>query len=201
MTQPAREVELKAVVPDLRRARRTVEEAGGRLVFAGRLEDRRYDAANRTLAARDEVLRLRTYRNADGARAQLDWKGPTRVADGFKVRDELTTDVSDPEALATMLARLGYSVIREIDRDVAQYLVNGTTVRFERYPRMDTLVEVEGTPEGIEDCIRILDIPRSGFTSARLPDFVREYESRTGLRAALSERELAGEYRYSIRDA
>lgn len=201
MTQPTREVELKAVVEDLRQARHAVEEAGGRSVFAGRLEDRRYDSANHALAGRDEVLRLRTYRNAEGAHAHLDWKGRTQVVNAFKVRDELTTQVTDPDALATMLDRLGYVVIREIDRDIAQYILNGTTIRFERYPRMDTLVEVEGTPDGIEAAIAAMRIPRSSFTTERLPDFVRSYESRTGLRAALSQRELAGEYRYSVKDA
>lgn len=199
--QPTMEVELKAVVPDLRQSRRSVEEAGGKLLFAGRLEDRRYDVAAHTLAQRDEVLRLRIYRNAEGAHAHLDWKGATRVVDAFKVRDELTTGVSDPDALASMLAYLGYAVIREIDRDIAQYSLAGTVIRFERYPRMDTLVEVEGTVEGIEASIKVLEIPRSEFTVSRLPDFVRAYETRTGLRAALSQRELAGEYRYSVRDA
>ncbi|MGI9091516.1 MAG: class IV adenylate cyclase [Gemmatimonadaceae bacterium] len=201
MTQTTREVELKAVVEDLRQARHAVESSGGRLVFAGRLEDRRYDSASHALAGRDEVLRLRTYRNAQGSHAHLDWKGPTQVVDAFKVRDELTTELTDPDALATMLDHLGYVVIREIDRDIAQYVLNETTIRFERYPRMDTLVEVEGTPDGIEAAIAVMDIPRSSFTAQRLPDFVRVYESRTGLRAALSQRELAGEYRYSVRDA
>ncbi|MGI8509257.1 MAG: class IV adenylate cyclase [Gemmatimonadaceae bacterium] len=201
MTNPTREVELKAVVHDLRQTRHTVEDAGGRLVFAGRLEDRRYDSADHTLAARDEVIRLRTYRNSEGSHAHLDWKGPTQVVDTFKVRDELTTGVSDPDALAAMLGHMGYVVIREIDRDIVQYVLYGTTIRFERYPRMDTLVEVEGTPDGIEAAILVLGIERSSFTTERLPDFVRAYESRTGLRAALSERELAGEYRYSVRDA
>lgn len=201
MTQPTREVELKAVVEDLRQARHAVEDAGGRMAFAGRLEDRRYDSANHALAGRDEVLRLRTYRNAEGAHAHLDWKGPTQVVDAFKVRDELTTQITDPDALATMLDHLGYVVIREIDRDIAQYILSDTTIRFERYPRMDTLVEVEGTPDGIEAAIAVMGIPRPRFTTERLPDFVRAYESRTGLRAALSQRELAGEYRYSVKDA
>jgi len=57
-----REVELKAAVPDLDAARGCVERAGARLVYEGRLEDRRYDAAGRSLAAHDNVLRMRAYR-------------------------------------------------------------------------------------------------------------------------------------------
>ena len=57
------EVELKSVVDDLPRRRAAVEAAGGVLVFSGRLEDRRYDTADRALTARDHVLRVRVYRD------------------------------------------------------------------------------------------------------------------------------------------
>lgn len=198
---PTREVELKAVVEDMRAARHAVEAAGGRLVFSGRLEDRRYDTRDRALVARDLVVRLRIYRTATSVTAHLDWKGPTQVVEGFKVREELTTGITDPDALASMLEHLGYAVVREIDRDIAQYAIGDTTIRFERYPRMDTLVEVEGSPEGIERVIAITGIPRSAFSALRLPDFVRAYETRTGVRAALCQRELSGDYRYSVRNA
>lgn len=199
--QPTREVELKAVVEDMRAARRAIEARGARLVFSGRLEDRRYDTGDRALVTRDFVLRLRTYRTERSVEAHLDWKGPTHVEGGFKVREELTSGITDPDALAAILEHLGYGVVREIDRDIAQYGLGDTVIRFERYPRMDTLVEVEGSPEGIERAIEALEIPRATFSTERLPDFVRAYEARTGVRAALCTRELAGDYRYSVKNA
>ena len=197
-----REVELKSVVPDLGEARRRVEEAGGVLTFVGRLEDRRYDTADRRLAGQDHVLRLRVYHDgAAPSRAFLDWKGATRYDAGYKVREELSTGADDPMALAEMLLRLGYILTREIDRDIAQYELRGTIVRFERYPRMDTLVEVEGTPDGIEAAISSSGLPREGFTAERLPAFVTRFEERTGERAALCDRELRGDYRFRADDA
>lgn len=196
----AREVELKGVVPDLEGAVARVVAAGGVAGFAGRLEDRRYDSPDRALALRDHVLRLRVYRGGiiDG---RLDWKGPTTYVDGYKVREEHSVTVGDPDELATMLTRLGYVVTREIDREIRQFTLHGAVVRFERYPRLDDLVEVEGAPAAIEAAIRILGLPRATFTTGRLPDFVRDYELRTGARAALCDRELAGDYRYSATDA
>ena len=196
-----REVELKSVVEDEAAARARLEAAGGTLVFAGRLEDRRLDTADRALAKRDHVLRLRVYRGAAAVRASLDWKGPTTYDGGYKVREELSTDASDPDALSSMFARLGYVVTREIDRQIVQYAWRDATVRFERYPRMDTLVEVEGAPAAIEAAIGALGLPRAGFTSERLPQFVRRFEARTGTRAAICDRELAGAYPYEPDDA
>jgi len=188
-----REVELKSVVHDEAACRRRVENAGAQVVFAGRLEDRRYDTKDRRLTTSDEVLRVRTYAGDGGVRATLEWKGPTRVEGGYKVRDEIVANTTDPSALAGILERLGYTVIGEVDRDVVQYAFARATVRFERYPRMDALVEVEGPPDDIEQAIDALGMPRAGFSAERLPAFVARFEARTGERAALNRRQVAND--------
>jgi predicted adenylyl cyclase CyaB len=187
------EVELKSVVDDVDRRRANVERAGATVVYAGRLEDRRWDTPDRALLGKDHVLRVRTYRNDAGVRAELDWKGPTRREGGYKLRDELETKVGDPDALGEILAALGYEVSIAIDREIVQYDLEGTMIRFEHYPRMDDLVEVEGEPEDIERAIAALGLPRDGFNTDRLPDFVRRYEERTGARALISDADLTGE--------
>lgn len=189
----AREVELKSVVDDLARCRAAVEAAGGRLVFEGRLEDRRYDGADRRFATTDLVLRLRVYRTAQDVRAVLDWKGPTQLEDGYKVREEISTGVGDPEIMHRILVEMGYVVTREIDRTIAQYELDQATVRFESYPRMDDLVEVEGDPEHIERAIAVLGLPREGFTTDRLAAFGERFLHRTGELPATSFRELRGD--------
>jgi predicted adenylyl cyclase CyaB len=187
------EVELKSVVDDLERRRAAAEAAGATLVFAGRLEDRRYDTADRALTARDQVLRVRVYRDAHATRTELDWKGPTRREEGYKLREELETNVEDGDVLVAILGHMGYEVTIAIDREIVQYDLGGAMVRFERYPRMDTLVEVEGTPTQIESAIEAIGLARDGFTSERLPDFAARFEARTGTRAALSYAALAGD--------
>ena len=196
-----REVELKSVVGDIEAARAAVERAGGKLVFEGALIDLRYADNAGEMLRNDHVLRLRVY-DSDGTReGHLDWKGPTRYEDGYKVREELSTSAGDPDALAVILANLGYVVVREIERRIVQYSLNGATVRFEEYPRMDALVEIEGAPDDIERAIEATGLSRSEFSSGRLTDFVARFEARTGQHAALSSRELAGEYRYRAGDA
>jgi predicted adenylyl cyclase CyaB len=198
------ELELKAVVPDLADARQRVERAGGNLTFGGKLADRRYDRSDMSLAASDHVLRIRVYRNEAGAvlSASIDWKGPTSIDRGYKVREEIDSDIrGDPENLERILERLGFVVSMQIDRDIWQYDVHGAVVRFERYPRMDDLVEIEGDTDVIEQAIVSLGIPREACTPERLPDFVRRFEQRTGQRAALSNAELSGDVRYDASNA
>jgi adenylate cyclase class IV len=192
-----REVELKSIVPDPGGTAAALRACGAALVLDGRLSDARYDTPERTLTARDHVLRLRVFAGVPEDRASLDWKGPTGYDGPYKVREEFSTAVGDAAAAAHMLGGLGYEVIREIDRHIAQFDLCGATVRLERYPRMDALVEVEGEPAAIEAAITAMGLPRAGFTSERLRDFVLRFEARTGKRAALCDRELAGDYRYS----
>ncbi|HLA91260.1 MAG TPA: CYTH domain-containing protein [Gemmatimonadaceae bacterium] len=196
-----REVELKSVAPAPDAVVAALLAAGAERTFEGRLADRRYDTTARSMLPQDLVLRLRVYASGGQTRATLEWKGPTEYERGYKVREEFGADVSDPAAMAAMLERLGYVVIVEIDRDIAQFRCRGATVRIERYPRMDVLVEVEGAPDAIEAAIAATGLAREGFTAERLPDFVRRYEERTGERAALCDRELAGDYRYSAANA
>jgi adenylate cyclase class IV len=204
------EVELKCVVADEAASRARLEAAGGRLVEEGRLVDLRYDLPGYPLASRDEVLRVRAFDAFDafdasgGAaarRASIDWKGPAHYDGGYKVRQELSVAFGDADTLDAILRRAGFVVTREIEREVAVYRLSGAVVRFERYPRMDVLVEVEGAPDAIERAIVATGLPREGFSVARLADFAAAYERRTGERAALCARELDGAVPYRAEDA
>lgn len=196
-----REVELKGVAVDERAMREALDRAQAARGFSGSMIDRRYDTPSFALWSRDEVLRIRITGNGATARARLDYKSAASYPDGFKVRDEIGTGVEDAEVLGRILGHLGFVVTREIEREVDVYELDGATVRFERYPRLDVLVEVEGAPDAIERAIAILGVPRATFTSERLVDFVRRYEARTGQRAALCARELRGDYPYRLDDA
>lgn len=186
----ADELELKAVVPDPDALRARLRASGGRERFRGRMSDRRFDRAGE-LAARDEVLRVRSFRHPDGhIEAILGWKGPARVsADGYKQREELELPIAPgglPAAPEAFLAALGYDVVHAIDREVEIYELGGATVRLERYPDMDLLLEVEGAPAAIEVAILATGIVRGAFTADSLADFARRFEVRTGRPAVLA---------------
>ena len=194
-----REVELKGVCDDLAARRQTIEKAGATLTYNGRLLDKRYDIESRELAGRDEVLRLRRYEGGGSTKTFLDWKGPTETHDVYKIREEISTSVDDFVALERIFDKLGFIVTMEVDREIVQYELAGATIRFESYPRMDVLVEVEGEPGAIENAIEALGMSRGEFTSERLPTFVSKFEQRTGVRAAICDRELGGDY--GLRDS
>ena len=196
-----RETELKAVVPDEAACVAHLLDAGATMVLSGRIEDRRYDYPDRRLTNRDIVLRLRVYRDAEGAQVSLDWKGAASFENGFKHRVELNFAISDAGQMAGILRALGFVVTRAIDRTVQLLQLGEAVLRIERFPRMDTLLEVEGPEGAIETAIRASGIPRSAFVADRLYMFVQRYQVRTGGRAAISDDESNGHYAFPLEDA
>lgn len=182
------ELELKAVIPDADMLRERLLAAGAEARFRGRMSDRRYDKDGE-LRRRDEVLRVRRYRAPDGqVEWVLGWKGRKRRArGGYKVREEIELPVVGSESPEAFLAALGYEVVHAIDREIEVYALAGATLRFERYPRMDRLLEVEGDPDAIERAIAATGLDRSSFTADSLTAFARRYKARTGKRAILAD--------------
>ena len=196
-----RETELKAGVPDESACLARMLAAGAISVSDGRLEDRRYDYPDRRLTMKDLVLRLRVQWNGTASNATLDWKGAATFEGGYKHRDETSLRIGDPAQMASILEALGFEVTRAVDRNVRVLQLGDATVRFERFPRMDTLLEVEGPESAIEEAIRVSGLPREAFNADRLYQFVQRYEARTGQRAAICDAELRGEYRYPLENA
>lgn len=191
----ASELELKAVIADPAALRRSLGAAGAMRRFRGRMDDRRLDRGGELLA-RDEVLRVRRWQpETDGEpRAEVAWKGPKSVnLAGYKRREELECDASDPAVLFRLFSRLGYEVIHGMDRFVEVWALGDTTLRLEWYPRMDVLLEIEGSPAGIETAIAALGLDRSACTAEALAVFAERYAARTGVAAILDEAGLQGQ--------
>jgi adenylate cyclase class IV len=176
------------VVPDPAELRQRLLANGARPGFAGLMLDRRFDHAGELLA-RDEVLRVRLFRQADGNEtAWLGWKGPTGTTpEGYKSRRELEFAVQgDGASPAELLEALDFQESLRIDRYVEYYELGDTSLRLEWYPRMDVLLEVEGSGAGIERALRVTGLPRSEFSADSLTAFATRFEVRTGLPALLS---------------
>ena len=181
-------------MPDPEAVRERLLRSGARLGFAGVMTDVRYDR-NGELASRDEVLRLRLFRGAAGARAVIGWKGPVTISPGgLKTRRELEYEITSgrasPEAFPEAL---GYLPVHTIERYVEYYELGTAEARLEWYPRMDTLIEIEGDAEGIDAAIRATGMPRTAFTPEALSAFSGRYALRTGSAAAMTLAELGPE--------
>ncbi len=186
------ELELKAVVADPTLLEGRLRAAGAVPGFRGLMADRRFDRDG-TLLARDEVLRIRRFLADDGTGyAVLGWKGPVAVEGGYKRRQEHELATPDGAEAEAVVEALGYAPVHAVDRRVVYYDLAGAVVRIEWYPRMDCLVEVEGTPEAIERAVGAMGLDRAAFSPDALAAFVTRFEARTGQVAAVSVAALNG---------
>lgn len=183
------------MVPDPAALRKRLLDGGAQPGFRGMLVDIRYDR-NGELVARDEVLRIRRFRaEGVGEDTVLGWKGPTGVsADGHKERRELEFSVHSGHARPEeLLVALRFAPVHTVERYVEYYEAGSTTIRIEWYPRMDTLVEIEGDAAGITDGIRLSGLPAESFCADALVGFVARYQQRTGKPAILAQADLGKE--------
>ncbi|HEV8599493.1 MAG TPA: hypothetical protein VGQ69_09050 [Gemmatimonadales bacterium] len=157
--------------------------------------DRRFDRGGE-LFSRDEVLRLRVFRDAQGSeKFQLGWKGPTAVTrEGYKARRELEYEIRPAELPPDELLKvLGFEEIHRIDRYVEYFLLGSAAIRLEWYPRMDVLIEIEGDAAAIEAALLASGLPRSDFSADPLAAFAARYAARTGRPAVLALTQGDGE--------
>ena len=148
--------------------------------FRGRLSQQ----APRLLAENADV--------ADHVRERIRTEGPLSALD-FERKQGATTDWFGMPTNTVRAVLEAYTVTGVMPasfafpaRDIEIWRLGNATARLERYPRMDTLVEVEGEPSAIEQVVALSGIPRSEFTAEPLVEFVRRFEARTGVPAELS---------------
>lgn len=130
------EFEMKARVPpgllDALRARL------GLPLAVERHADAYYAHPARDFARTDEALRV----SRRGERVELTYKGPKLDA-RTKARKELTLPVSDAATLEDMLASLGFTRVRVVEKTRAHHHVEGFDVALDDVPGLGAFVELE----------------------------------------------------------
>lgn len=181
------EREIKAIVTDPAAVAARLVSAGATREFRGLMTDRRFDR-DWALTAKEEVLRLRRYHAEDRPpRVVLGWKGPVAIERDAKLREEIEVETTGD--IDGLLRALGYHEVHVIDRFVEIYRHGDAVVRLEWYPRMDVLIEVEGSEPAIAATVAVLGIPRAAYSADALTAFVARYRLAGG-NPALSLAEL-----------
>lgn len=148
------EIEIKLPVTDLESVRARLNAEGARPVSPVHFESNDlFDDDAGTLAARGCALRLRRT----DRRATLTWKGPARLQDGTKRREERETEVSDPAEADRILAAIGFGRRFRYEKKREEWSLEECVVALDETP-IGRFVEVEGDPAAIRRVLRRLDL-------------------------------------------
>ncbi|MBI1282087.1 MAG: CYTH domain-containing protein [Anaerolineaceae bacterium] len=147
------ETEVKLYVPDLAAVQQKLVAAGAELT-APRVYERnvRYDNKERTMTPHGMVVRLR-----QDSRVRLTYKDDGTFENGVVSRFEAEVEVSDFDAMETILGKLGYTPYLVYEKYRTTYEMDGAEVVLDEMP-YGNFVEIEGDREAIERIISGLDL-------------------------------------------
>jgi adenylate cyclase class 2 len=136
------EVEIKARVGNTKaiRERLLLRHASP----SGRVHERDvyYNAPDRDFAATDEALRLR-YTDQG---CLLTYKGPKVKDYRLKAREELNTGVEAGPVVETILVRLGYRRVAEVEKWREYFDYRGASVSLDEVKGLGDFIEIEASP-------------------------------------------------------
>jgi len=168
------ETEIKFWIENLPSIRRRLKAAGFRCVTPRTHEHNTlYDLPGLVLRERGQLLRLRKYGKIWTLTHKA--KGSTK---SHKRRVETETQVADGEAMAAILATLGFRPTFEYEKYRAEWTEGKGVVVLDETP-LGTLGEIEGPPAWIDAAARTLGIERSAYVTATYAELFFEWKRRT----------------------
>ena len=139
------ETEIKLKVASTEAAREALARIGAARTRARHIEDNLlFDFEERVLRGRGHVLRLRET----PAGAVLTFKGPYRVEDGCKSREEIEAGSPDGSALRAILHRLDFVPVFRYQKYREAYAWKGQEIVLDETP-IGIFLEIEGDAAGI----------------------------------------------------
>jgi adenylate cyclase class 2 len=164
---------------DAQEARALIEQRGYGVSVPRTLEsDQLFDLPSAALRQSDRILRLRKTISPDGTkRAMVTYKGPA-TRDGYKSREEIEFDASDPDTFTLVLDRLGY-------QPTFRYEKFRTQLRAASEPGLITIdetpigiyLELEGPQDWIDSTAARVGLPAGEFLTVSYAALYREYRA------------------------
>lgn len=185
------EIEIKYPGVDLAALRRRLLDMGAH--SRGMVIERNvvFDTPGRALLGARCLLRLRWCENGtgDSDQALLTYKrpAPDDGVDGCKRQEEIETDLTNGDAMRTILATLGYEAAFSYDKTREICLLDNVAVCLDRLPFGDEdaplyeVAELEGDEDAIRALAVRLELPAASASAANYHDLHRQWRAEHGL--------------------
>jgi adenylate cyclase class 2 len=188
-----KEREIKLRIGDLAALRRALKRLGARVVRP-RLHERNvlFDTPERSLAGREQLLRIRTEVLAQGdrkigLRCLVTFKRPLMSVESsqkgarHKVREEIELEVSDPRTLAAIFEGLGMRSWFQYEKFRTTFCLpasnawaKGLLIELDETP-MGIFLELEGPANAIDRAAKALGFETRDYVLANYTAIYRDY--------------------------
>jgi adenylate cyclase class 2 len=160
-------------------ARALIEQRGYAVSSPRTLEsDQLFDLPSAALRQSDQILRLRKTISPEGtAHAMVTYKGPA-TRDGYKSREEIEFDVSDPDTFTLVLDRLGYQPVFRYEKFRTQLRAASESgiVTIDETP-IGIYLEIEGPQDWIDSTAARLGLPKAQFLTVSYAKLYRDFRA------------------------
>jgi adenylate cyclase, class 2 len=134
------ESEVKLRVPDPEQGRKTVLRIGALPMEPRHFEDNIFiDDGTGSVLGRGSLLRIRRV----GDKGVLTFKGPRKVVEGIKTREEIEVALPDPDTVERLFAALGYKPIFRYQKYREVFRWRDVEIVLDETP-IGTYLEIEG---------------------------------------------------------
>ncbi len=151
------EKEIKIKVDSLEEIEERVKSSGGILVSDCFEKNYLFDR-NDELFHRGEALRLRSFCD----KAKLTFKGKRVKSRDYKIREEIETHVSDFDAMAEILKRLGFKESFYYEKRRKNYRLGECLISLDNTP-LGKFVEIEASEEIIDAVASMLGFSKKDY--------------------------------------
>lgn len=150
----ALEIEIKVKVDSLDYIRERLLKNNCNLIADQDEYDIYFNAPHKDFAVTDEALRLRCVKNQKCGKvmpANITYKGKKIGKEGFKAREEIIVDVSNPEEFTKILERLNFVKTAEVVKHREIYQCKDAIVTLDNLIGVGTYSEIEASAELSEE--------------------------------------------------
>jgi adenylate cyclase, class 2 len=154
------ESEIKLRVPEAAAARETLARIGATIRLPRHFEDNLlFDDARGTLRAAGRIVRLR---RRDPGEALVTYKGPKKVVEGIRTREEVESSIGDATALEAILAGLGLRPTFRYQKYRESWAWRDAEIVVDETP-IGTYLEIEGPLATIHAAARALGFDQDDY--------------------------------------
>jgi adenylate cyclase class 2 len=155
------ESEVKLRVSDPEYGRKAVLRIGALPMEPRHFEDNIFiDDGEGGVLARGGLLRIRRV----GAKGVLTFKGPRKVVEGIKTREEIEVSLPDPDTVERLFAALGYKPIFRYQKYREVFRWRDVEIVLDETP-IGTYLEIEGEIKGIHAAAQALGYKAEDYIS------------------------------------
>lgn len=134
------EIEIKVLGIEKKSFETKLKLLGAKKIFFGMIICRHFDYSDHSLRKQGKLIRVRI---CGSKTVEFAYKGPKKIINNCKIREEIQTTVKDGEQVAEILKNIGLKETFYCEKKRTSYFLKNTHIDIDEYPKKIIYAELE----------------------------------------------------------